>query len=149
MEDIAEANQLLKETLLRKSDELTGACRNYFEKLKMYLIGQNQKSFTNREISLKLKISVTTIKRHHLDLYNSGYLKITKKDKYTGYQYEIISYEEYKQLKSGISKVLDDSLKELQKNLTTSKQPISPVIAQLGNGLPKKQKAKNLKVLAQ
>ena len=37
LEDIAAANELMKDILLRKSDELTGACRNYFERLKAYL----------------------------------------------------------------------------------------------------------------
>ena len=40
-EDVAEANELLKEILLRKSDELTGACRNYLENVKFYL--ENEK----------------------------------------------------------------------------------------------------------
>ena len=37
IEDIAAANNLMRDVLLRKSDELTGACRNYFERLKKYL----------------------------------------------------------------------------------------------------------------
>lgn len=140
LEDISHANRLLKETLLRKSDELTGAQRNFFEKLKLYLLGSDIKTFTNREISNKLRIPVTTVKRHHLDLYNSGYLKINKKDKYKGFLYEIVSYEEYNQLKSNIINILDNNLKELEKNLSQQKQPNSPHIAQGINGLPKTQK---------
>jgi len=130
LEDIAEANKLIKEILLRKSDELTGACRNYFEKLKLYLLGEEQKIFTNKELSRKLRIPITTVKRYHLDLLNSGYLKSVKKDKAKGYQYEIVSYDEYKLLSQGIDKVLDNSLEELQKNLIKNKKPTSPVIAQ-------------------
>ena len=37
LEDIAQANGLLKPILLRKSDNLTGACRNHFERLKNHL----------------------------------------------------------------------------------------------------------------
>ena len=126
LEDIAEANKLLKEILLRKSDELSGACRNYFEKLKLYLLGAEQKSFTNRELSQKIKIPLSTIKRYHLDLFNSGYLRIAKKDKLRGYAYEIISYEEYKELQEGIDKVLDKTLK----NLSRKQQPSRSVVAQ-------------------
>ena len=100
--DIKAANQLLKDTLLRKSDGLTGACRKHFEELKTYLqnkknlnidtsaklsVHRNEKekelptTFTNREISLNLKISLPTVKRHHLALYNAGLLKIEKKEK--------------------------------------------------------------------
>jgi hypothetical protein len=135
LEDIAQANQLLKEVLLRKSDELTGACRNYFEKLKLYLLGQEEKVFSNREMSGKLRVPVTTIKRYHLDLYNSGFLRITKKDKFRGYEYEIVSYEQYKRLQEDIGKVLDLSLKNLQQ----SKQPSSPVMAHLEDEPPKAQ----------
>lgn len=135
LEDVAEANKLLKEILLRKSDELTGACRNYFEKLKLYLLGEEQKTFTNRELSNKLRIPLTTIKRHHLDLYNSGYLKIARKDKFKGYEYEIVSYEEYQKLQDGINNVLENSLK----NLSEAVKPSSLRLAQSENGLPKTQ----------
>ena len=126
LEDIAWANKLLKTTLLRKSDELTGACRNYLERLKLYLQKEKRKSFTNRELSNATKTPLTTIKRHHLDLYNSGYLRVIKKDKLKGYEYEIVSYAEYKKLQEGINKVLDDTLEKLVKQ----KQPSSPVAAQ-------------------
>jgi hypothetical protein len=146
LEDIAEANKLLKETLLRKSDELTGACRNYFEKLKLYLLGEEQKTFSNREMSRKLRIPITTVKRYHLDLLNSAYLKIAKKDKLRGYEYEIISYEEYQQLQAGINKILDKQLEALK---ISTDQPISPVLAQSTNGLPKAKKTSKKRQVAQ
>ena len=149
LEDIAQANKLLKEILLRKSDELTGACRNYFEKLKLYLLGEEQKIFTNKELSRKLRIPITTVKRYHLDLLNSGYLKSVKKDKAKGYQYEIVSYDEYKLLSQGIDKVLDNSLERLKKNLIKKEKPSSPVVAQLQNGLLKEQNNNALKLVAQ
>jgi hypothetical protein len=136
LEDIEAANRLLKEVLLRKSDDLTGACRNYFEKLKLYLLGEDQKTFTNRELSLKLRTAIATIKRYHYDLYNCGYLKIAKKDKLKGYEYEIVSYEEYKELQQGINQVLENGLK----NLSKENKPTSSVIAQLVSEPPKVQK---------
>lgn len=153
LEDIAEANKLLKEILLRKSDELSGACRNYFEKLKMYLADQEQESFSNRGLSLKLRIPLTTIKRYHLDLYNCGYLKITRKDKIKGYQYEVVSYEEYKRLKDGISSVLDNNLENLKTKLLKQKKPVcrnemkarptSPKVAQQQSGLVNNKRINN------
>jgi predicted transcriptional regulator len=140
LEDVSEANKLLKEILLRKSDELTGACRNYFEKLKLYLLGESQKTFTNRELSNKLRIPITTVKRHHLDLYNSGYLRIAKKDTLKGYEYEIVSYEEYQQLQEGVNNVLENSLK----NLSSASKPSSPRPAQLADGLPNTQKNRKI-----
>lgn len=145
LEDIQEANQLLKQILLRKSDDLTGACRNYFEKLKLYILGEDKKTFTNRELSKKLRIPITTVKRYHLDLLTSGYLRIAKKDKLRGYEYEVISYEEYKQLQEGIHQVLENSLK----NLSKAKKPTSSVVAQSTSGLPKAQKTKAKTTVAQ
>lgn len=148
LQDIEEANKLMKEILLRKSDDLTGACRSHFEKLKLYLKerdntnpslhgGSQKGAFTNREISYKFRISLTTVKRYHLDLYNAGYLKLTEKKKQKGYLYEIVSYEEYQQLKQGIETILDENLQRL-------KQPTGPVTAQKKSGLIKKKKTKAL-----
>lgn len=145
LEDIEQSNKLLKSILLRKSDELNGACRNYFEKLKLYILGQEKRTFTNRELSKKLRIPITTIKRYHLDLLTNGYLRVSKKDKLRGYEYEVISYEEYKQLQEGINQVLENSLK----NLPKAKKPSSSPLAQSTNGLPNKQKISKKKLVAQ
>lgn len=128
LSDIKAANEILKETLIRKSDRLTGACRAYFEKLKSYLQDRDTPTgspvtnhplstplttFTNRELSLHLKISLPTVKRYHLDLYNAGMLQIEKKDKLKGYQYKVVSYEEYVALKANIHTVLEDTYAQL------------------------------------
>lgn len=57
IEDIAAANQLMKDALLRKSDELTGACRNYFERIKEYLQANSSGAFTSMQVSKGLRIS--------------------------------------------------------------------------------------------
>ena len=56
IEDIEEANELITEVLLRKSDSLTGACRNYLEDLKKYLQEKEQTQFTNTEIRRNLRV---------------------------------------------------------------------------------------------
>lgn len=149
LEDIAEANKLLKEILLRKSDELTGACRNYFERLKQYLVGEQQKQFTNREISRLFRVSSTTVKRYHLDLLNSGYLKATKQKGSKAYLYEVVSYEEYLELQKQVNTVLDDSLETLKKNLEGKEKPKSPQQPSENSGLIKEQTKSKLEVIAQ
>lgn len=72
IEDIAAANQLMKDVLLRKSDELTGACRNYFERLKAYLQTNNISAFTSVQISKAMRMSISTGKRLNLALLSSG-----------------------------------------------------------------------------
>ncbi len=103
IEDIKNANHLLKDILIKKSDQLSPACRDYFERLKMHLIGEKVKAFTNREASLKLQKSLTSIKRYHTELYDKHFLKIKKKTNQGGFEYEIVSYEEYRQLEENIT----------------------------------------------
>ena len=134
LEDIEAANSLLKETLLRKSDELSGACRNYFEDLKMYLLGEQKSTFINREIRQKFRIAGTTLRRYHNELLDSGHLRVKSGKRATGFQYEIVSYEEYKNLRSGIDSVLDEVLEKLRAS--------KPVVRHKQNGSPKVQRTK-------
>ena len=143
LEDIEAANSLLKETLLRKSDELSGACRNYFEDLKMYLLGKQKSTFINREIRQKFRIAGTTLRRYHNELLDSGHLQIKSGKKATGYQYTVVSYEEYKNLRSGIDSVLDEALNGLR----ACPEPVegrasAPVVSHKQNGSPKVQRTK-------
>jgi len=108
IEDIEEANQLMKEILLRKSDELNGATRNYFEELKEHLQTTKQSHFTNTSIRNQLRIPLSTVKRYHSSLLQAGFIKqIISKDT-KAYHFEIVSYEEYKKLQDNITTVLDE-----------------------------------------
>lgn len=153
LKDIENANRLLKPILLRKSDDLTGACRNYFEKLKLYLIGEDEKEFESKTISQKLRIPITTIKRYHLELRNTGYLKLIENKKSKAHKYEVVSYEEYQNLKKNIETVLDKQLAAISKQektvTTDTVEPKSPVQPTSKNGLTKPLKNKEKKASAQ
>ncbi len=114
LEDIENANTLLKEVLLRKSDELTGSCRNYLELLKSYLKAKKKKQFTNREIRQALRINPSNQKRYNLQLQIGYYIKKVEGKKATGYHYEVVSTTEYNQLQQQINSVLDKTLQELK-----------------------------------
>jgi hypothetical protein len=107
LEDIREANTLLKEILLRKSDELNGATRTYLEQLKTWLRQQGQTSFTNAAIRSLLRIPLSTVKRYHLALLQAGYIKRIPDPATRTYRYEVVSYEEYQRLQDSIGSVLD------------------------------------------
>ena len=115
LEDIENANMLLKEVLLRKSDELTGSCRNYLESLKSYLKTNKKKQFTNREIRQALRINPSNQKRYNLQLQLGYYIKKVQGKKSTGYHYEVVSTIEYNQLQTQINSVLDKTLQELKR----------------------------------
>jgi hypothetical protein len=142
LEDIAEANKLMKEVLIRKSDELTGACRSYFEKLKEWLNDNKRSDYTNREIRQAMRIKGTTLRRYHNDLLSSGMLRIKAGKKNIGYSYEVVSYEEYQQLQASIGRVLDD----IYQNLARASEPR---VSHSKNGSPKKKKASKLARVSQ
>lgn len=110
IDDIKEANALLQEVLLRKSDMISGACRNYLESLKTYLKVNKQTTFTNAEIRRNLRIKATTLRRYHSQLVEDNYIKKTTSNKYKGYIYEIVSYDEYTELQEQISNALDNCI---------------------------------------
>jgi len=126
LEDVAEANNLMKEVLLRKSDELSGACRNYLEAVKSYLAQENKTSFTNQEIRKALRVNPSNQKRYNLSLIGNYYIKQVKGKKGTAYSYQIVSYKEFQELRSHIINVLDENLKKLD-------QFTSPVVVQKQN----------------
>jgi hypothetical protein len=118
IEDIAEANELLKDILLRKSDELSGACRDYLQHINEYLQSNQQSKFTNREIRKHLKLEPTKQKRFTKTLLESYYIKRTQGSKAKGYEYEIVSPDEYMQLQSKINNVLAENLQKIEQHLT-------------------------------
>lgn len=119
LEDIQQANALLGETLLRKSDELTGACRNYLERVKSYLEQQGKTQFTNAEVRKALKENASNQKRYNGALLGGYYIKQVKGKKGTAYSYEIVSTDEFKTLRNQITNVLDANVERL-KHLQTA-----------------------------
>ena len=113
LEDIKQANELILEVLLRKSDSLTGACRNYLENLKQYLEEHKQSTFSNAEIRRNLRVKESTLRNYNKQLLLEGYIKQVKKVKERSYRYEIIDIAEYKELKDQIDKALNTCLSRL------------------------------------
>ena len=133
-EDIAEANELLKEILLRKSDELNGATRNYFEELKAYIVKSNQNSFTGTSIRSQLRIPISSVKRYNAALLAAGLIRKVENRNTKAHYYEIISKEEYTVLQNSIATALDEALQRLN----------SPTSAQNKSELKKVRKIKEL-----
>jgi predicted transcriptional regulator len=115
LEDIETANTLIKEILLRKSDELNTACRRYFEYLKAFLKAESKTAFTAKEVRQALKTNHSNQKRYMLQLLVNNYIKKSTGTKATGYHYEVVSMEEYETLKNSISNVLDEIINNLKK----------------------------------
>jgi len=122
IEDIQEANKLMKEVLLRKSDEISGACRNYFEKLKTWLKEERKTAFTNAQARSALRENHSNQKRYMLQLQESGLIHKGRGNKKKGYYYEVTSMEEYEQRKEKITNILDEILNNLPVEVQSSQE---------------------------
>ena len=71
-----------------------------------------------------------------LELMGSYHIRVSNGKKARGYEYEIVSYEEYNKLKRGIETVLDEILKKLQQSSG------SPVVQKQNEPLRKKKVSK-------
>ena len=118
IEDIEEANELIIDVLLRKSDTITGATRNHLESLKDYLKASNQTTFTSSEVRRKLRLKESTLRNYNKQLLLEGYIKKIKAEKGKMYYYEIIDVDEYTNLKNQINKALKDCITNI--NLASS-----------------------------
>jgi predicted transcriptional regulator len=134
IEDIQEANELIAEVLLRKSDTLTGATRNHLENLKSYLAKKDRNTFTNAEIRRNLRIKETTLRRYNNQLLAEGYIYRLKRSKTKSYSFEIVDIDEYTDLHERINSALNICVSRL----STATPPPS---RHLQNGEVKKQKA--------
>ena len=110
-QDIEWAFRLLKEALFAKSDELTGACRKFFERLKEM---KDQESFRGQQVRKALRLAPSTLKRYLLELTRYGYLKIVGGSKYKGFEYQVADPKEYEQLKNGIDQQLIEILQKIK-----------------------------------
>lgn len=117
LEDIAEANELMKNILLKKSDELGYASRKFLERLKQYLQLHEIKTFTNKQIREALREKPGTYKMYMAELINYGFVRRVHDNtgnQKKGFLYEVVSYQEYEKLQSSINTALDDILHKLQ-----------------------------------
>ena len=118
IEDIEEANELIIDVLLRKSDMITGATRNHLESLKEYLKANSQTTFTSSEIRRKLRLKESTLRNYNKQLLLEGYIKKIKAEKGKMYHYEVIDIDEYTNLKNQINRALKDCITNI--NLASS-----------------------------
>ncbi len=119
LDDIKKANSLIKSVLLRKSDPLNGATRNYLERLKTYLNEKNDTVFSNGEIRRELRIKETTLRRYNNLLLEEGFIKRHGEIRRgTSFSYEIVDVDEFKSLEEAVEKALDECLEQLQNEVS-------------------------------
>jgi len=113
LEDIAWANRLLKDVLLAKSDELPRQVREFFEGLKYHIKSTQKESFYAKEIRSKLRLNPMTVNRYLRDLENRGYIRKVGGNRKSGYEYEVLNWNEYGDLQRNMN-VLDEILQKIK-----------------------------------
>lgn len=111
LNDIAIANWLVKESLLRKSDELSGELREFFERVKKHV--KKQQSFYAKQVRETFRMNPMRVNRYLRMLEHMGYINQTGGNRKNGFEYQVKAWEEYELLKSGIN-VLDENLEKLK-----------------------------------
>lgn len=115
LEDIAWANKLLKDVLLAKSDELSGECRSFFERLKGWAKTEGKASFFASQVRESFRMNPSNLKYYLVQLMRYGYIKPVGGDRYKrGFEYEVVNFEEYNKLNTGIDSVLDEVLAKIK-----------------------------------
>jgi hypothetical protein len=121
-QDIEWAFTLLRETLFRKSDELSGACRSFYEWLKVWekqhKKGKDKRFFAS-EIRKHSRINPRTLNRYLQELTEYNRLMIAGGNKYkTGYQYTLNPSPEQENLQEAI----DSQIAEIMENVKAEHQ---------------------------
>jgi len=114
IEDIELANELMKDVLLAKSDELTKACRDFFEGLKADLKREQKASFYRNEVREWKRINPNNLRYYLKQLVQYGYLNIIGRHKHNGHEYEVSKLEEYQNLNGNLCSVLDSALEAIK-----------------------------------
>jgi len=112
LEDIELAGWLVKDSLLRKSDELSSDVRYFFETLKEQVKGENKTTFFAKDIRKNFRMHPMKLSRF-LDQLESRNLVKRLNSRQSGFEYEITSFEDYDLLKEGIN-ILDRVLEKLK-----------------------------------
>lgn len=129
LEDIESANELLKEVLLAKSDELSKASRRFLELLKRHLETEGKGSFYTSELRLKHRITPTTLNRHLGTLRRYGYIKIVSGSRSKGYEYELCEGGEISKLEASLQTAFDEALEQIEKIEKEKRVAHSPSVA--------------------
>jgi len=115
LEDVEWANYLCKDALLRKSDELGGKTRNFFESLKELQTEMQKGSpvFYAKDIRKYFRLHPMQLRRYLDELEARGFIKCKSKHMKIGNEYEVIAWDDYKQLQGSID-ALDSILQKLK-----------------------------------
>ncbi|MCP4459310.1 MAG: hypothetical protein GY816_15015, partial [Cytophagales bacterium] len=111
-EDIEWASKLLRNVLFRKSDELSDACRKFYDYLKNLKL--NKEGYYANEIREQSSIHPRTLNRYLNELTEFGRIRIIGGNKHKGgYKYQFAGYTSDQHIQDELDKWMDTSLKTI------------------------------------
>jgi len=113
-EDLRMANQIMFESIILKIDELDGSLRQFFERLKAYVLsfGNREQWFILRDVRQGLHLSKTQLHRYISELLELEYLQ-QKGHANRGFQYQIAYWDNIEAIRSKIKQELEKQIDNL------------------------------------
>ena len=113
--DIENGFKYLKNVLFRRSDELNGAVRDFYEKIKEVIEKNELQKFKVSDIRGHIKLTPRSIQQYLKELLEYGYLHITGGKQRLGYEYEILSGTSEKALQQSIEEHIKKVMEKVNK----------------------------------
>jgi DNA primase len=114
--DIEWGFKLLSDVLFRKSDELNGAVRDFYEWLQEWNSKRESPSFSSNEVRQENKMHPRTLNRYLQELIGYGYIGITGgKKQRTGYIYALVPTRERKAMEEKINAQIKEVMQKVWK----------------------------------
>lgn len=113
--DIENGFNYLKNVLFRRSDELNGAVRDFYEKLKEVIEKNELQKFKVSDIRGHIKLTPRSIQHYLKELLEYGYLHITGGKQRLGYEYELLSGTSEKALQQSIEEHIKKVMEKVNK----------------------------------
>jgi hypothetical protein len=113
--DIENGFKYLKNILFRKSDELSGAVRDFYEQLGKVMEKTKLQKFKTSDIRQHIKLTPRSIQLYLKELTEYGYLQITGGKQRSGYEYESTSGTSEKALQQSIDEHIKKVMEKVNK----------------------------------
>ncbi len=113
--DIENGFKYLKNVLFRRSDELNGAARDFYEKLKEITQQNELTKFKVNDMRTHIKLTPRSIQIYLKELLEYGYIHIVSGKQRLGYEYEILSATSENQLQQSIETHIEKVIERVNK----------------------------------
>ena len=113
--DIEQGFKLLTKALLRRSDELSGAVREFYEQVSTITSTKEIIKFKVSDIRNEIKLTPRSIQQYLKELVEYGYIQITGGKQRTGYEYELLEATTETQLLKSIETHIQTVMERVNK----------------------------------